>query len=167
MAHSKVGEKHMTNTILDCPRDGSTMTENVVGESVLDACGKCGGQFFDTGEMYGAFGLKADPALWDRDETAGPVRESHVKCPRCKKMMLTQDIAHESTKVEIDRCGHCGGIWLDKGEVDSIMAIGAKMAPLVEAEKAKAKAELDAMTDVDFSPGLVARFLGLFKKKSS
>jgi len=167
MAHSKVAEKHLTNKILECPRDGATMAEHAVGDSVLDTCGKCGGQFFDVGEMYGAFGMKADPALWDRETTAGPVREAHFKCPRCNKMMLTQDIKHEKDSVEIDRCGHCGGIWLDKGEVDTIMSIGAKMAPVIEAEKAKAKAELDAMSDVDFSPGLVARFLGLFKKKTS
>jgi Zn-finger nucleic acid-binding protein len=166
MAHSKVGEQHMTNKILDCPRDRTQMTENVVGESILDVCSKCGGQFFDTGEMFGAFGMKADPALWDREETAGPVREGSFKCPRCNKVMLTQDIKHESAKVEIDRCGHCGGIWLDKGEVDQIMAIGEKMAPAIAAEKAKAKAELDAMGDVDFNPGLIARFLGRFKKKN-
>ena len=167
MAHSKVGEQHMTNKILECPRDRTEMTENVVGESILDICSKCGGQFFDTGEMFGAFGLKADPTLWDRDETAGPVREGSFKCPRCNKLMLTQDIRSDGSNVEIDRCGHCGGIWLDKGEVDQIMAIGAKMAPQVEAEKAKAKAELDAMGEVNFNPGLVARFLGLFKKKAS
>jgi Zn-finger nucleic acid-binding protein len=167
MAHSKVGEKHMTNTILECPRDHTLMTENVVGESVLDICSKCGGQFFDTGELFGAFGMKADPSLWDRDETAGAVREGSFKCPRCNKLMVTQDIKHEaSTKVEIDRCGHCGGIWLDKGEVDQIMDIGLKMAPVLEAEKAKAKADLDAMGDVDFNPGLIARFLGRFKKKA-
>jgi Zn-finger nucleic acid-binding protein len=166
MAHSKVAEKHMTNKILECPRDGATMAENHQGESILDVCGKCGGQFFDTGEMFGAFGMKADPALWDRDETAGAVREGKMKCPRCNKMMLMQDVKHEADKVEIDRCGHCGGIWLDKGEVDTIMSIGAKMKSVVDAEKEKAQADLAAMGDVDFSPGLIARFLGMFKKKS-
>jgi Zn-finger nucleic acid-binding protein len=166
MAHSKVAEKHMTNKILECPRDGATMAENHQGESILDVCGKCGGQFFDTGEMFGAFGMKADPSLWDREETAGAVREGKIKCPRCNKMMLMQDVKHDSDKVEIDRCGHCGGIWLDKGEVDTIMSIGAKMKSVVDAETAKAKADLDAMGDVNFSPGLIARFLGMFKKKS-
>lgn len=166
MAHSKVAEKHMTNKILECPRDGSTMDENHMGESILDVCGKCGGQFFDTGEMFGAFGMKADPSLWDRDETAGAVREGKIKCPRCNKMMLMQDVKHESDKVEIDRCGHCGGIWLDKGEVDTIMSIGAKMKAVVDDEKAKAQAELDKMGEVNFSPSLIARFLGMFKKKS-
>ncbi len=165
MAHTKVAEQHMTNKILECPRDHSVMNENAMGESILDVCAKCGGQFFDTGEMFGAFGLKADPSLWDREETAGAVREGNIKCPRCNKMMLIQDVKHEADKVEIDRCGHCGGIWLDKGEVESIMKIGEKMAPVLEAEKAKAKAELDAMGEVDFSPGLIARFLAMFKKK--
>jgi Zn-finger nucleic acid-binding protein len=165
MAHSKVGEKHMTNKVLECPRDGSIMAENVHGESVLDICAKCGGQFFDTGEMFGAFGMKADPSLWDRQETAGPVREGTFKCPRCNKTMVTQDIKHEADKVEIDRCGHCGGIWLDKGEVDQIMAISVKMAPVLEAEKAKAKEELDKMGEVNFNPGLIGRFLAMFKKK--
>ena len=167
MAHSAVGEMHLSNKVLECPRDRSLMEENHVGEAILDVCGKCGGQFFDTGEMYGSFGKKADPSLWDREETAGAVRESKVKCPRCNKMMLMQDIKDETNKVEIDRCGHCGGIWLDKGEVDAIMAIGEKMIPVVEAEKAKAKAELDAMGDVDFSPGLIGRFLMMFQKKKS
>lgn len=165
MAHTKVSEQHMTNKVLDCPRDGSTMAEHEMGNSILDICAKCGGQFFDTGEMFGAFGLKADPSLWDREETAGAVRDGSFKCPRCNKMMLTQDIKHDSDKVEIDRCGHCGGIWLDKGEVEQIMAIGMKMAPIVEAERVKAKADLDSMGEIDFSPGLVARFLAMFKKK--
>ncbi len=165
MAHSKVSEQHMTNKVLECPRDGTLMMENVTGEAVLDLCGKCGGQFFDTGEMFGAFGMKADPSLWDRDETAGAVREGSFKCPRCNKQMVTQDIKHEADKVEIDRCGHCGGIWLDKGEVDQIVAIGVKMEPVLAAEKAKAKEDLDKMGEVDLNPGLIAKFLKMFSKK--
>ena len=165
MAHSKVGEKHMVNKVLECPRDGSLMNENVHGESVLDVCAKCGGQFFDHGEMYGAFGMKADTSLWDRDETAGPVREGSFKCPRCGKMMVTQDIKHEAQKVEIDRCPHCRGIFLDKNEIEQIMAIGEKMVSVLDAEKAKAQADLAAMGEVDFNPGLIAKFLGMFSKK--
>jgi Zn-finger nucleic acid-binding protein len=165
MAHSAVGEKHMKNTVLECPRDGSLMHENVTGEAILDVCGKCGGQFFDTGEMFGAFGIKADPSAWDREGTAGAVREGSFKCPRCNAPMLAQDIAKDGDKVEIDRCPKCRGIWLDKGEVEQIMAIGAKNAAEIAAEKAKAQEELDKMGEVDFSPGLIARFLAMFKKK--
>jgi len=80
--------------------------------------------------------------------------------------MLAQEVKYESHSVEIDRCGKCAGIWLDKGEVETIMKIGDALEPVLEAEKAKAKEELDKLGDVSFaSPSLIARFLGLFKKK--
>jgi Zn-finger nucleic acid-binding protein len=82
--------------------------------------------------------------------------------------MVKQDLKYEGENVEIDRCGKCGGIWLDDGEAKAIMAIGEKLHPVLEAEKAKAKEDLDKLGDVDFSsPGLIARFLGLFKKKKA
>jgi Zn-finger nucleic acid-binding protein len=144
------------------------MQETEHGEATLDVCGKCGGQFFDSGEMFAAFGIKADPSYWDRPETGGSVKQSNIHCPRCEHVfMLSQDVKYEGQGVEIDRCGKCGGIWLDKGEVQTIMAIGDKMHPILEAEKAKAQEELAKMGEVGFgSPGLIARFLGLFQKKA-
>jgi Zn-finger nucleic acid-binding protein len=79
--------------------------------------------------------------------------------------MLIQDIKHEQEHVEIDRCGSCGGIWLDKGEVQQIMKIGQGLKPILDAEKAKAEAELAKMGEVDFSPpGIIAQFLAMFTK---
>jgi Zn-finger nucleic acid-binding protein len=166
MVKPAVGKVHMQEKVLACPRDKRQMAEMAAGHAVLDVCGKCGGQYFDAGEMFAAFGIKADPSYWDRPETGGAVKEGTLPCPRCHSMMLVQDVKHEDTKVEIDRCGACGGIWLDKGEVEQIMAIGERMKPVLDAEREKAQAELDKMGDVDFSsPGLIARFLGLFQKK--
>ena len=165
MAHSAVGAKHMKNVVLECPRDHSIMKEHEQGEAVLDVCQKCHGQFFDTGEMFGAFGVKADPSIWDRPEAGGSVRDGNIKCPRCHHAMLIQDVKYEAQSVEIDRCRSCGGIWLDKGEVDQVMAIGEKIISILEDEKAMAKEELDKMGDVDFSPGIFARFFKMFQKK--
>jgi len=151
--------------VIACPRDKSLMTETVVEHAFLDVCGKCGGTFFDSGEMFAAFGIKADPSYWDRSETGGTVRNGELECSRCHMPMLVQDIKYESTAVEIDRCGKCGGIWLDKGEIEKIMAIGEKLQGVVDAEKQKAQDDLAKMGDVDFSPNLIARFLGLFRKK--
>ncbi len=149
---------------LSCPRDSVLMKEKKVGDSFLDVCGKCGGQFFDSGEMFGSFGIKADPSYWDRAETGGAVKDGELHCPICHAHMLVQDIRYEDDHVEIDRCGHCGGIWLDQGEVHKIMAVGQKLKPVLDAEKLKAQAELDKIGEVDFSPpGLIARFLGMFK----
>jgi Zn-finger nucleic acid-binding protein len=166
MSHkSAVSNVHTREKNLECPRDHSLMKEKHLGESVLDVCGKCGGQFFDTGEMFGAFGIKADPSYWDRPETGGSVRDGELHCPVCHTHMLVQDIKHESEKVEIDRCGKCGGIWLDQGEVHQIMAIGLKIKPMLDKEKAEAQEALDKMGKVNFSPpGIIAQFLGMFSK---
>lgn len=153
--------------VIDCPRDHNMMKEVKLADAFLDVCEKCGGQFFDAGEMFAACGIKADPSYWDREETGGTVKPGGPECPRCHYPMLIQDIKYESKHVEIDRCGKCGGIWLDKGEVESIMAIGEAMQPVIDAEKKKAQDELDKMGTPDFSsPGLIARFLGMFKKKA-
>lgn len=153
-----------SDATLSCPRDKVTMRQKVVGGAHLDECAKCKGQFFDSGEMFSAFGIKADPSYWDRPETGGSVKPSTLACSRCGSIMLGQDVAYEGTHVEIDRCGNCGGVWLDKGEIDTIIKISEKMQPMLDAEQAKAKAELDALGDNFGSPGLIGKFLRLFTK---
>ncbi|MCX5645584.1 MAG: zf-TFIIB domain-containing protein [Phycisphaerae bacterium] len=40
-----------------------------------------------------------------------------MNCPACKSAMITLELA----EVEIDHCVHCGGIWLDTGELEVLM----------------------------------------------
>jgi Zn-finger nucleic acid-binding protein len=151
---------------LQCPRDKALLKIETAAEAELDTCGKCGGSFFDSGELFKAFGIKADPSYWDRAETGGTVKNADIHCPNCETVMLLQDVKYEGEQVQIDRCGKCGGIWLDKGESQTLLKIGEKLHPMLEAEKQKAQEELAKMGDVDFSPpGLIARFLALFKSK--
>jgi Zn-finger nucleic acid-binding protein len=138
---------------IGCPRDKTIMRETPMGDAIVDVCGKCLGTFFDSGEMFAAAGIAADPSSWDRPETGGAVKEGHLRCPRCERaVMQAQDVAHEDKNVEIDRCGKCGGIWLDKDELDTIVAIGHALRPIVDAERAKAEAELEAMGAVQLRP---------------
>ena len=41
-----------------------------------------------------------------------------MKCPVCKDKTLTLS---ERKGIEIDFCGECRGIWLDRGELDKIL----------------------------------------------
>jgi Zn-finger nucleic acid-binding protein len=168
MVRPAVGNIPLRPKPLECPRDRSTMVEKKKGDSILDICQTCGGQFFDSGEMFGAFGIKADPSYWDRPETGGSVKPGQLECPVCRSEMLRQDVEHGSEHVEIDRCGACGGIWLDKGEVDRVMSIGQRIRPILDAEKAKAETELASLGTVNFSPpGLIAEFLAMFSAPNS
>src|SRR5262249_25644501 len=132
-----------------------------VGETTLDICGRCEGTFFDAGEMLSAFGLEADPSTWDRPETGGVTKESTLKCPRCQIVMHAQDVRHNDKHVEVDRCGKCRGVWLDKKEIDTILAIGHALAPVLAAERAKAHAELQKLENdgVDFKKSPIRTFL--------
>ena len=130
-----------------------------MGDATVDVCGTCHGTFFDSGEMFMAAGISADPSTWDRTETGGAVKEGALRCPRCESaVMKAQDVTHEGKHVEVDRCGKCGGIWLDKDELDTIVAIGDALRPVVEAARAKAQAELEAMGTIDLKKSPVPRW---------
>jgi uncharacterized protein len=45
-----------------------------------------------------------------------------MKCPTCPDSIL---IITDRQGVEIDYCPQCRGVWLDRGELDKLMAIGA------------------------------------------
>ena len=50
-------------------------------------------------------------------ERGAAERETHfMKCPKCGYDLVTQTVHG----VAIDRCGHCGGMWLDAGELDAL-----------------------------------------------
>ena len=135
------------------------MSETRMGDATVDLCGRCHGTFFDSGEMFMAAGIAADPSTWDRAETGGAVKEGALHCPRCDSaVMKAQDVTHDGKHVEVDRCGKCGGIWLDKDELDAIVAIGDALRPVVEAARAKAQAELEAMGTIDLKKSTVPRW---------
>jgi predicted Zn finger-like uncharacterized protein len=164
MGRTAVGNLERAKRDRACPHDKTQMRHVTAGEAVLDVCGACGGQFFDSGEMFAAFGVKADPSYWDRAETGGTMKTGERHCPECETFMLVQDVSYGGDQVEIDRCGKCGGIWLDKNELEKIMGISDKLRPALEAERKQAEEDLAKMGDVDFSPGLIAKFVRMFKK---
>ncbi len=163
MSKSAVGHHHLKKKDRACPHDKHLMKQKTAGEAILDVCGSCGGQFFDSGEMFAAFGIKADPSFWDRPETGGVVKDGTRHCPECETFMLVQDITYGGDHVEIDRCGKCGGIWLDKNEIEKIVAISDKLRPALEAERQKANEELAKLATPEFTPGLIAKFVKMFK----
>jgi len=46
-----------------------------------------------------------------------------MKCPVCPDATL---LMTERQGVEIDYCPACRGVWLDRGELDKLVAIGAR-----------------------------------------
>lgn len=51
-----------------------------------------------------------------------------MDCPVCGNAMVTLELAD----VEIDHCLHCGGIWLDAGELELLMNDPLKARKLID-----------------------------------
>jgi len=60
--------------------------------------------------------IKAQRARLDA-ERARAERDSHyMRCPKCGGQLKEVEFHH----MKIDRCQDCGGIWLDKGEMEML-----------------------------------------------
>jgi len=81
---------------------------------IIDVCPKCNGIWLDKGEL--------DKLLKDRKlanyltKHIGTKSKSPMVCPRCG---MTMDI-EKADDIEVDVCLHCGGVWLDEGELDRL-----------------------------------------------
>lgn len=49
-----------------------------------------------------------------------------MKCPTCPDAVL---LLTERQGVEIDYCAQCRGVWLDRGELDKLIALSTAPAP--------------------------------------
>ncbi len=46
------------------------------------------------------------------------LKEFHrMRCPKCGMNLIEIDYKH----IKIDKCSHCGGLWLDAGELEEIV----------------------------------------------
>lgn len=73
-------------------------------------------------------------ALEEADRTAAAEKERlkqlhHMHCPKCG--MTLQSV--KNGPVEIDSCFNCGGIWLDAGELQTLMSNEKQAAPVMDA----------------------------------
>ena len=90
----------------------------------VDQCSNCKGAWLDRDELR----LAKDHAdhdlnwmdfeIW-KHEDLFEVDSRHLKCPNCQNELVT--IRYGSTKVAIDYCKSCEGIWLDRGEFKRII----------------------------------------------
>jgi hypothetical protein len=90
----------------------------------VDYCPKCKGVWFDASELAQAMPM-ADPQLRvPRDAV-----RLKAPCPRCAKLLYA--FAYPQTRVVIEMCKGCRGLWLDAGELKQLRE-ARKQLPLAE-----------------------------------
>lgn len=89
-----------------CPACRSKTMPKRAGKVRVDACRECQGAWFSANELQ--------RALQEPVESVSGALQCHRLCPECDCLMNT--VVVNDTKVEVDQCAECHGIWLDPGE---------------------------------------------------
>jgi len=105
--------------IMACPRCAESSLEELplqyMGVTV-DRCVQCGGVWFDGGELERVLEVAAEGLTAPEGAP-----QSERLCPRCVEHMLTFE--YPGTRVKVDLCGKCHGLWLDHGEFRQIRRV--------------------------------------------
>ena len=60
--------------------------------------------------------IKEQRAKLDAERSRAERRAHFMKCPKCGADLAEIEFHH----LKIDRCADCGGVWLDKGEIEML-----------------------------------------------
>src|SRR5512136_2144797 len=88
----------------------------------VDHCLACHGTWLDSGELellMERAGLR--PRRWDEAlQAAGAGKPGTRRCPRCRRKMCVISVGAQPA-VAVDRCRSGCGLWLDAGELRTIV----------------------------------------------
>jgi len=90
----------------------------------IDYCPQCWGTWFEKDELRLAKDKKSDDLKWLdfdlwKDKRRFKISKSWKLCPDCRLPLY--EINYGKSKIKVDVCNVCQGVWLDKGELKQIM----------------------------------------------
>ena len=122
---------------MQCLNCGAAMVLNQVSTAndvlAYDMCERCGSLWLDRGELDKlAFQVQGSIEYCSEDADAViPGPEARVyDCPRCDRSRLERVRFLGETDIVLHHCPHCGGFWLDGGELNLIDSELAKSMPV-------------------------------------
>jgi Zn-finger nucleic acid-binding protein len=109
---------------MQCPVCDKSLHETTIGEVRVEECSECLGLWMDVEELRRAKDSVdgdlnwMDFELWKHPERF-QVSARPVVCPRCDVDMAAID--YDDTRVVVDYCPHCQGVWLEADEFRKII----------------------------------------------
>jgi len=110
---------------MECLNNHGKLEKVLFHDVEVDYCPECLGVWFDKDELSLAKNKKdeqlnwLDIDLW-RDKGRFKVSKIHHKnCPNCRASLY--EVNYDDSKIKIDLCNTCKGVWLDRGEFKQIM----------------------------------------------
>ena len=149
---------------MKCPDCNNELKVAVLKGISIHECFRCKGKWFERNELMLAKNKVDDHLRWlDFDPFGKDAEELSVvsvgkQCPQCKKEM--QSLTYAQSKVVIDKCQSCEGVWLSHGELARVILY------LYKTFKSKLAKDLGGDTFKEFYKGLISEakdFLAVLK----
>ena len=110
---------------MKCPDCQKSLQISRLKDISIHECLKCKGKWFERNELMSVKN-KADESLswldfdpFGRDAQELSVPTDGKQCPQCLREM--QSLTYLQSKVIIDKCQSCEGVWLSHGELEKII----------------------------------------------
>lgn len=108
--------------IRKCPRcDRAMQSMSMVGVTI-DVCDLCNGCWLDGNEATSLTRSRGKNAV-SVELTA--TKDSPLCCPSCGSKSMLEGAHSKNSNLILDQCKTCTGVWLDKGELTTLLALRA------------------------------------------
>jgi len=109
---------------MECPNNHKELEKVLFHDVEVDYCTECMGVWFEKDELTYAKDDSDSQLKWIdfdvwRHKEKFEASSSSRKCPSCRITFV--QIKYDNSKVKVDYCKNCQGIWLDRGEFKQIM----------------------------------------------
>ncbi len=107
-----------------CPNCEKNLEKSVLSDIDVDHCPDCSGIWFEEDELRLAKDKKdenlkwIDVDLW-KDKRKLKISRTDKICPECRLPLY--EVNYGKSKIKVDTCNICKGIWLDKGEFKQVV----------------------------------------------
>jgi len=110
---------------MKCPRCKTDLSVGEIESVAVHRCATCQGAWFDEEGFRQAKDHAEPNAMWMdvelwKDPERFALESRGFECPKCLKPLAT--LRYGDTKVMIDTCPRCRGIWLDENEFEHIVS---------------------------------------------
>jgi len=117
---------------MDCPLCHRPMREAEYEGVLIQLCDRCGGEFVGSRELAHIVQTRERRFPDVNQEILAQIKpqfgvpaaekERMLACPQCGEQMQVVNYCGDSG-IYVDRCGRCGGVWLDHEELENVQVL--------------------------------------------
>lgn len=154
---------------MKCPRCGSTLRSTGYEGQTVEVCPGCQGEWLHAGELqtivehhdevFTPEEIESLAAVNREIFTAEEDDHDELNCPACENVQMEHFNYGDTSGIILHKCTECGGIWMDKDQLQKIEEVvdgwkadlskdSAKYGPVVDKIEGEEQKELDRSVSI-------------------